>query len=132
MTMVKPAFSLPSLSQFSSRKEWEEACWKVISKSDKLLSVVTTSYERHNIVLRALAAEYISSGKKYRQIAEELFISPQTVSSIKKSFDGRLYKSYRERGKSERKRKIYSSNPTPKKHKPLSRSIRTKYGIVRV
>ncbi|MBI3589742.1 MAG: response regulator transcription factor [Candidatus Liptonbacteria bacterium] len=130
--MAKPSFELPVLNRFSSRKEWEEACWKAVSKSEKLLSVVTTSYERHNIVLRALAIEYMNSGKKYRQIAEELYLSPQTVSSIKKVLDGRLYQSYRERGKLDRRPKIYSPNLTQKKRKPLGRSIRTKYGTIRI
>ncbi|MEK7138335.1 MAG: hypothetical protein AAB787_02385 [Patescibacteria group bacterium] len=130
--MTKPSFKLPTLSQFSSRKEWEEACWKVITRSESLLNVVTTASERHNIILRALGIEYINSGKKYRQIAEELYLSPQTISSIKKALAGQIYRTYRERGKVERRRKVYSSSPTQKKHKPLGRLVRTKYGIVRI
>ena len=130
--MTELSFKLPTLSQFSSRKEWENACWKVISRSESLLNVVTTASERHNIILRALGIEYINSGKKYRQIAEELYLSPQTISSIKKALVGHFYQTYRERGEVERKRKVYSSSPTQQKHKPLGRSVRTKYGTVHI
>ncbi len=120
---------LPLLDHFSSRKQWEEACWKIISKSKESLDVLTTSYERRNIILRAAALSYLDLGKKSKQIAEELWLSPQTISSIKKITSGHFYKSYWERGKSDRKRKIYSSSFS-KKEKPQGRPTKTKYGVV--
>lgn len=130
--MNKFSVVLPPLSRFSSRKQWEEACWEVISKSKKFLDIMTTPYERRNIVLRAAVLNCINSGKRYRQIGEELWLSPQTISSIKKSLGESRYKSYRERGKSERKRKIYSKNDIQKKGRPSGRPVRTKYGTLYV
>ena len=128
--MDKPSITLPPLSRFSSRKQWEEACWELISKSKKFLDIITTPYERRNIVLRAAVIDYINSGKKYRQIGEELWLSPQTISSIKRSLNEPRYKSYRERGKSERKQKTYSRNNIQKKRRPSGRPVRTKYGTL--
>lgn len=125
-------FNLPSVSRFPSRKEWETACWKKISQPGKFFDalMLTTSYERHNLIVRAAAIDRIHAGGKYRQIAKELWLSPQTISSIKKAISERSYKSYRERGKSSRKKKVYSRDPIPKKRKPRGRALRTKYGIV--
>ena len=123
---------LPLVSHYSSRKEWESACWNKILKSRKLLALLVTPYERHNLVLRAVALERIQSGKKYRQIAEELWLSPQTVSAIKKVMLENGYRSYRQRGKIERKKKMYGSSvtSTQKKKRLPGRPVRTKYGTI--
>lgn len=129
MAKKRILFTLPPTSRYSSRKEWEYACWWKISKS-KNLELLITSYERHNLVMRAAVIDRINSGKKSKQIAEELYLSPQTVSSIKKALNESNYRSYRERGKIERKRKVYSHNTSKIKRKPHGRPVRTKYGIV--
>ncbi|HUX35754.1 MAG TPA: hypothetical protein VMV71_01830 [Candidatus Paceibacterota bacterium] len=121
---------LPSLSNYSSRKEWEDACWRKLLKSKNSLVLLATSHERHNLIMRAAVIDGINSGKKYRQIAEELWLSPQTISSIKKAVNGSDYKSYRERGKTERKKKIYSHYTASARRKFRGRPVRTKYGIV--
>jgi len=120
---------LPPTNQYSSRKEWERACWKKISESRELLELFTTSNERHNLVMRAAVADRMNSGKKFVQIVEELHLSPQTVSSIKKALEGSGYRSYRERGKTGRKKKVYNSSH-PSKKKPYRYYRRTKYGKV--
>lgn len=121
---------LPSLNNYSSRKEWEDACWQKILKFKDLLESLTTSNERHNLVMRAAVMEAINSGKKYREMAEELYLSPQTISAIKKALKENNYRSYRERGKTERKKKIYSDWSKPKKKKYRGRPVRTKYGTI--
>ncbi|KKU93964.1 MAG: hypothetical protein UY26_C0003G0114 [Candidatus Jorgensenbacteria bacterium GW2011_GWA1_48_13] len=121
-------FKLPSLNRFSSRKEWETACWQEMLKSKTLLKSLVTSYERHNLVMRAAVREGINSGKRFRQIAREMGLSLQTVSSIKKALREGDYRSYRERSKTERKKKIYGSHPSKKK--PYRYYRRTKYGKV--
>ena len=73
--------------------------------------------------------ERINSRKKYREIAEELWLSPQTISSIKKAVSENSYRSYRERGKTERKKKAYSHDKISRK-KPYGRPVHTKYGTV--
>lgn len=99
---------LPSREKYSSREDWEEACWGKIMKSRKLLGLLTTSNERRNIVTRAAVMELVSLGKGVRQIARDLQVTAQTVTSAKRAAKENGYKSYRERGKTERKKKVYS------------------------
>ncbi len=122
--------NIPPISKFPSRKEWEDACWQAISKSAKLLYALTTAYERRNVVLRAAVTDRINAGESYRQIGKELWLSSQTISSIKKAVHARGYRSYRERGKSERKPKVYSRDLVQKKRRPPGRPVRTKYGTL--
>lgn len=121
--------TLPLISRYSSRKEWEGACWHAIITSRNLLELLTTSYERHNVVMRAAVIEGIRLGKKHKQISEELWLSPQTISSIKKAVRENSYRSYRERGKTERRKKVYTSGPS-RGRKRRGRPVRTKYGRV--
>ena len=118
---------LPPKNKLSSNKEWEEICWKII-KDKKLLDSFITSNERHNIIMRALTLDLISSGKSTRQISKTLQISLQTINSIKKISEG-AYKSYRERSKTERKKKAWS-RLSLKKKEPYRPHRRTKYGKV--
>jgi uncharacterized protein YerC len=123
-------FTLPPINRYSSRKEWEDACWHKILKSKNLLGLLVTFYERHNLIMRAAVMDRINSGKRYRQIAEELWLSPQTISSIRRALKENSYRSCRERSKKERKKKVYSSSPVPKQRKHRGKPIRTKYGTV--
>ena len=118
---------MPALEDYSSRKEWEAACWKNIVESNELLQLLITSHERHNVVMRAVTLERLSSGKSYRNIGAELWLSPQTISGIKKSMDDKPYKGYRESSKGKRKKKTYSTFET-RRSKPKRIFRRTKYG----
>ncbi len=125
--------NLPLLKNYPSRKEWEAACWRQISKSEQLLNLSTTSEERHDLVMRIAAISGLISGKSYRKISEEFFISTQTVRSAKKALEDRNYRSYSERGKTQRKKKVYSSGPKQKsnhKWREGKWAHRTKYGTV--
>ena len=119
---------LPSISDYSSRKEWEDACWQKILKSEKLLQLFSTANERHNMIMRCAAIDSLINGKSYRKIAEELYLSPQTISSIKKAINEKTYRSYLERSKTERKKKKYSLSPIPDKPRRRGRIIRSKFG----
>ena len=121
--------AMPILSDYSSRAEWEKACWRKLSASKDILDIISTSSERHDLVMRAAAIESIVSGKSYREIGKELWLSSQTISSIKKALTGNNYRSYSERSKKERKKRVYSSSKT-RKYGPKGRPRRTKYGIV--
>jgi len=130
----KKLITLPSLKNYASRKDWEIVCWDKILSSKNLLNSLITFNERHNIILRAAAVKEILFGKTYKEIGEELLLSPQTISEIKKALKGSNYQSYRERGKTERKKKVYSPGP---KRKPKFEHAgemgfyrRTKYGKV--
>jgi len=126
----KTLFDLPSVDSYPSRKIWEDACWQKILRSERFLEPIITSSERHNLVMRAVAMNRINSGKQYREIAEELWLSPQTISGLRKAIKEEGYKSYRERGKTERKKKVYTSDTISNKIKPNERRVRTKYGRV--
>ncbi|MEK9194497.1 MAG: Trp family transcriptional regulator [Patescibacteria group bacterium] len=123
--------ALPPINKFHSRKEWEVACWEKILKSPELLRLLITSHERHNLVMRVAALDAINSGRSYRQISKELWLSLQTISGIKKAINERGYRSYLERSKKERRKRIYSASLIPPKpEKPKGKPRRTKYGTV--
>jgi len=125
-------FILPSVSHYPSRDEWYKACWQRIAKSKKFLNSLITAYERRNLVMRAAIIDRLRSGMRQKDIARELWSSPQTINSVKKAFGEDGYRSYRERGKKERKKKLYSSYAfsNKKKLKPYGRPVRTKYGTI--
>ncbi len=127
----KQLMDLPSIDKYSSRKEWEEACWRKISKSDELFPLLITFSERHELIMRAAVLKELLSGKGPRQISRELFISTQTIGAIKKSMNENSYRSYSERGKKERKKKVYSIDDRPVRRKwPEGKPKRTKYGTI--
>src|SRR3989304_524996 len=93
---------IPPVTAYSSRAAWEAACWRNLRESKELLEVLVTAHERRNLVLRAAALDRLISGKSYRQIGRELWLSPQTISGIKKAIRESGYRSYLERSKKER------------------------------
>ena len=125
----KELVNMPPISDYASRKEWEAACWKKIAGSEKLLWLLVTSHERHDIVMRAAAVDGIASGKSYRTIGAELWLSPQTISGIKKALSEKAYNSYRERSKKERKKRVYSIIES-RERKRRGTPRRTKYGVL--
>lgn len=127
----KKIFIIPPVKGYLSRNEWETACWQKVSASKKLIKLLCTAHERHQFILRVAILERLQVGKSYKEIGEELFVSPQTISTIKKVLDGKLYESYSERSKKERKTKEYSSYNSSKKKK-TGKLIRTKYGTKRI
>lgn len=125
----KKLIKMPPLKDYHSRQEWEAACWQKILNSKELLSLLITSYERHDLVKRAIAIDRLMIGKTYQQIAEELLISPQTISVIKKAIKEKVYRSYPAR--KERRKKEYSVDERPiKRKRPKGRPRRTKYGTI--
>lgn len=124
-------FAFPSFDRYLSRGEWEDVCWRKILQSANFLESLLTSHERHNLVMRAAVIDGVTLGKRYRQIAGELLLSLQTISSIKKAARGSGYQSYRERSKAERKRRVYSSGLIlTRSRKRRGRPQRTKYGTI--
>ncbi len=126
----KQLMSLPLLDKFSSRKEWELACWRKISKSYEFLELLTTSNERHNLVMRAAILKELLLGKGPRLISRKLFVSLQTISVVKKAITENNYRSYLERSKKERKKKEYSVFKTSERPKRRGWPRRTKYGTI--
>ncbi|MBI2013272.1 MAG: hypothetical protein HYS87_00310 [Candidatus Colwellbacteria bacterium] len=87
---------IPPLNNFGSRKEWEEALWSEVVKDlshagsfnsiSKILDLLLPDFEKHRIGRRAAAAYLLNQGKSHREISKELWLSLQTISTIKKSF----------------------------------------------
>lgn len=90
--------------KFKSRKEWEGFVWEKFlenikkdssEKATKFLNRLLTNNEKKIIIKRLLTLSLINKGKSYRKIGEILWISPSTISSLKKSvlsglcYDGR-------------------------------------------
>jgi len=122
---------LPQIDKYSSRKEWEAACWEEILKSKEVIQLLTTPYERHNLAMRAAAVEKLLSGETYREISKELFLSQQSISLVKKAISEKNYRSYLDRSKKERKKKVYSIDRRPIRRRwPEGRPKRTKYGTI--
>jgi len=130
----KKLIVMPLMNNYLSRKEWEKACWQKMLNSQKLLSLLVSAHERHDLIMRAVCAEHLLVGESYKKIGEELWLSPQTISGIKKAINGKEYKSYLEWSKKERKKKVYGSTFSALKQKRSQyregRPHRTKYGTV--
>ncbi len=81
--------------QFNSRKDWTGFIWQKIIQSlatagskdeiEKILAELIGEYEKQLIVKRLTAIILLKDGKTYRQIGETLWISPSTISTIKKN-----------------------------------------------
>ena len=121
--------AIPAVSAYSSRKEWETACWQRLLGSRGWLNLITP-YERHNIIMRAAVAHRLSEQTSYKDIGRELWLSSQTISAIKKGIGEKRYRSYADRGTTERKKKVYSMSRSVRPHRKIRTPRRTKYGTV--
>lgn len=130
--ITKKSEVIPPVSIYPSWAAWEAACWRNLQESKELLEMLVTAHERRTFVLRAAALDRLISGKSYRQIGRELWLSPQTISGIKKAIRENGYRSYLERSKKERKKRSYGSAPKSFATKPRGRTIRTKYGKMHI
>ena len=127
---LRAPVSLPAVSQYASRAVWEKACWEQLLYSPAQLTHILTPYERRNLILRAVAEHRLLQGVSYGDIGKELWLSPQTISVIKKGMRERGYRSYAERGKTERKKKVFHSSVSgPRRKIRIGTPKRTKYGI---
>ncbi len=126
--------NLPNIKLFATRKEWEEACWQKIVDSPEIIGLLAAASERHNLVLRVAAMNELLVGKSYREIGDSLWLSPQTISGIKKILDGEKYKSYTERFRLEGRKDKYSSGTIQaagvSAKKRIGRIQKTKYGTL--
>jgi len=141
--IVSPLLKIPPISNFPSRSLWEEAVWRSIilhivtlqkpEEMQTFFEPILSSYERSNIIQRIAAIDRITEGHSYRTIGKELWLTNQTISSIKKAWGEKHYRSYHERGKTERKKKVYSPpSKSSKSHKdPFRKTRRTKFGTIK-
>ena len=114
MKSIKPIKPLQSLSQFKSREEWEICVWEKLTadfakvdsgeRMRKLLTTLVTSHEKKNIINRAATLSLLKQRKSYREIGELLWLSPQTISAIRKSMAQSGYASHYMRNKKHEKK----------------------------
>ncbi len=134
---------MPRVADYPSRSVWEEAAWHALityfatlqkpKDIDAMLRILITSHERSLFMRRMTAINRILEKKTYQEIGEELFLTAQTVSTIKKALRSEHYRSYHERSKTERKKRIYSPiKSSPFKKDPSLRTRRTKYGTIKI
>lgn len=104
------------ISKFKSRKEWSEAVWRKILEDIKnpelsaVLNSLLSRYEKNIIVNRLAAMALIKKGRTYQQIGNELWLSPVTISSLKKA----LVKNSKDGYKSQRTIKRSRTNQKPR------------------
>ena len=86
---------LSAPSTFKSRKEWKQYVWKIIidgfvrsvsaQEIERTLDMLLTTHEKEYVIKRAAAISFFEQGKSYRDIGEMLWLSPTTISAIRKS-----------------------------------------------
>ncbi|MEK7640472.1 MAG: Trp family transcriptional regulator [Patescibacteria group bacterium] len=91
--LSKPSVS--KLDNFSSRREWEEFLWGGIvekllrsnsaAEIKKMLGLMISPKEREFILKRITVPLLLADGLTYSQISELLWLSPTTISTIKKN-----------------------------------------------
>ncbi len=121
MEKIKP------LDNFSSRQKWRDYLWKELvrkfselnsaSQSEIFLNKLLTKKEKDVLIKRLMIMVLIQKGKSYSEISEMLWLSPNTISAIKKGLKNSEYKSYFEILKN---KKINNKTPDKKQEKLLS------------
>lgn len=111
---------MKEISKLKSRKEWEDFVWSKFlenaerARSEKqlknFLDNLLSANEKKLIIKRLTALAMTKAGKTYKEIEEILWISPSTISALKKSFEKRSgYQSsryYAEKNKNEKRKHI--------------------------
>ena len=100
--------NLPLVTEFPSRKHWEAGVWEIIiirlaeiknvPELKKALELLLGQKERERLLYRALTISRLNKKLAYREIGRELWVSPQTISAVKKSLLENSYKSSYKRG----------------------------------
>lgn len=112
---------MKNIKEFNSRKEWVGFVWtKILDdvKNPKLANMLNTlisAHEKEIIVNRLAALTFIKQGKSYKQIGEELWLSPTTIRSLKRIVENNFkkeYKSYNKLRKDNAKEKPEKKNVT--------------------
>ena len=93
--IIKEMKPVPSVDKFKSRREWGVFVWKDLiaelasagsaKEVEHLLAALLTAHEKKQMVKRMAAASLLGQGKSYREIGEALWLSPTTISAVRKS-----------------------------------------------
>lgn len=86
---------MEEIYKFKSRKEWEDFLWlKFLENAEKaradkylknFLDGLLSINEKKLIIKRLTALAMIKAGKSYKEMEEVLWVSPSTISALKKS-----------------------------------------------
>ena len=145
--------SIPADNKFKSKNEWESYIWAKIVKGfaesnsakeiEKSLDMLLTRHEKIQIINRASAISLLKREMSYREIGRMLWLSPQTISAIRKSIrsEGGYTSRYTRNKKSEIKQRpltkeewgqlkfdawlesLFTLPPPPLRHPRLMRSL---------
>lgn len=87
--------SIPSDKKFNSKKEWEAHVWSKLvngfvetnsaQEVAGALDMLLTAHEKKQMINRASAISLLKQGMSYSEIGKILWLSPTTISAIKKS-----------------------------------------------
>lgn len=123
VSRLLPVSPVEPRSSFASRAEWEAYVWELLMKRiqecrsaseiGRLLRAFISANDQRHIAARFVASERLRSSMSYRAIGFELGLSSQTISSIKKAFGVSPYRTYHERSKTERKKRVYRRDGGP-------------------
>ena len=105
-------------------KNLEELIWegllqefnrtKSLKEIDRLFDILTTAQERETIARRLAVFSLIRKGLSYKEISKKLWVSPLTISTIKKSIiNNSGYKSYHWLKRSKAKKLKLDRRPMP-------------------
>ena len=93
-----------SLDNFSSRQKWKDYLWqeltrkfselKSVRQTEIFLNKLLTKKEKDVLIKRLMIMVLIQKGKSYSEMSEMLWLSPNTISAIKKGLKNSEYKSY--------------------------------------
>lgn len=82
-------------NKFKSRKEWERYVWDELLRKlseahssremKQMFEALITVHEKRHIIHRASAISLLKKGMSYRDIGSALWLSPVTISAIRKS-----------------------------------------------
>jgi len=83
-----------------SRKERAGLVWAKLLENIKdpkltiLLNTLLSQYEKDLVANRLIAISLIKQGKTYKEIGEELWLSPSTIRSLKRILENKSIKEY--------------------------------------
>jgi len=115
---IFPFLDIPFVAETTSPQAWEETAWnKVVvhlgtlntKEIDSFLRVALSRRERDALLKRVVAIQRVNGGASYTEINEELKLSPQTISALKKSTEAQKYQTYSDQAKDEKKKKYRGS-----------------------
>ena len=131
---------VPKVEAYETRKDWEIATLQEVAKQlsqlnpsqiHALLTLALSDSERSLFIRRIAGIDRLQSNKSYKEIGRELWLSPQTVSSLKKALAGKQYVSNWPRAKEQQRARERTKWRTEERPMP-ARYKNTKYGKLRM